>query len=229
MILAATLFGKRHEFATVKEVLAKANEDRSGDHLAGVAVQRLLAVDIAGKLGDAGLQVGDGREGAGVGLVQGLSLGPQARQDRGGDLFLLARVRQGSLGRLAPGRCFLGRGLGGARIADGRGQRLGCGQARRLGLGPAAVKQRPLGQAQRRGQRGRILGLGDQHAQDQLAADDHLLHVQQAHRVLGEHSEHRRRHARLVRACHGHKQSRLRRVHRAALLVLLRSSFTITG
>lgn len=37
MRLAATLFGHRYEFATIKEVLAKANEERSGDHLAGVA------------------------------------------------------------------------------------------------------------------------------------------------------------------------------------------------
>lgn len=37
MKLAATLFGHRYEFATIKEVLAKANEERSGDHLAGVA------------------------------------------------------------------------------------------------------------------------------------------------------------------------------------------------
>lgn len=39
MSLAATLFGHRYEFASVKEVLAKANEDRSGDHLAGVAAE----------------------------------------------------------------------------------------------------------------------------------------------------------------------------------------------
>ncbi|MEO6821244.1 MAG: ethanolamine ammonia-lyase subunit EutB [Candidatus Nanopelagicales bacterium] len=39
MKLAATLFGHRYEFATIKEVLAKANEERSGDHLAGVAAE----------------------------------------------------------------------------------------------------------------------------------------------------------------------------------------------
>lgn len=39
MNLAARLFGHRYEFASIKEVLAKANEDRSGDHLAGVAAE----------------------------------------------------------------------------------------------------------------------------------------------------------------------------------------------
>lgn len=38
-ILAATLFGERHEFRDVKDLLAKANEERSGDQLAGVAAR----------------------------------------------------------------------------------------------------------------------------------------------------------------------------------------------
>ena len=37
--LAATLFGHRYQFRDVKDVLAKANEDKSGDHLAGIAAQ----------------------------------------------------------------------------------------------------------------------------------------------------------------------------------------------
>ena len=37
MRLAATLFGRRHEFRDIKELLAKANEEKSGDQLAGVA------------------------------------------------------------------------------------------------------------------------------------------------------------------------------------------------
>lgn len=39
MQLAATLFGHRYQFGDVKEVLAKANEDKSGDHLAGIAAE----------------------------------------------------------------------------------------------------------------------------------------------------------------------------------------------
>ncbi len=39
MLLAATLFGHRYEFRDIKELLAKANEDKSGDHLAGIAAQ----------------------------------------------------------------------------------------------------------------------------------------------------------------------------------------------
>ena len=37
MNLAATLRGTTYRFAGVKEVLAKANEEKSGDRLAGVA------------------------------------------------------------------------------------------------------------------------------------------------------------------------------------------------
>ncbi len=39
MTLAATLFGHRYTFRDIKDVLAKANEDKSGDHLAGVAAE----------------------------------------------------------------------------------------------------------------------------------------------------------------------------------------------
>jgi ethanolamine ammonia-lyase large subunit len=46
--LAATLFGERYEFATIKEVLAKANEERSGDQLAGIAA-RTAAERVAAK------------------------------------------------------------------------------------------------------------------------------------------------------------------------------------
>lgn len=37
MLLRTKLFGKTYEFGSVKEVLAKANEDKSGDHQAGIA------------------------------------------------------------------------------------------------------------------------------------------------------------------------------------------------
>ncbi len=37
MILKTKLFGKVYQFTSVKEVLAKANEEKSGDKLAGVA------------------------------------------------------------------------------------------------------------------------------------------------------------------------------------------------
>lgn len=37
MILKATLLGKTYAFGSVKEVLAKANEPKSGDTLAGIA------------------------------------------------------------------------------------------------------------------------------------------------------------------------------------------------
>lgn len=37
MILKTKLFGKMYQFNSVKEVLAKANEEKSGDKLAGVS------------------------------------------------------------------------------------------------------------------------------------------------------------------------------------------------
>ncbi len=37
MILACTLFGTRYEFRDIKQLLAKANEEKSGDRLAGIA------------------------------------------------------------------------------------------------------------------------------------------------------------------------------------------------
>ena len=39
MILKTKLFGKVYQFNSVKEVMAKANEKKSGDELAGVAAQ----------------------------------------------------------------------------------------------------------------------------------------------------------------------------------------------
>ena len=39
MKLAATLFGERYEFRGIKDLLAKANEEKSGDQLAGVAAE----------------------------------------------------------------------------------------------------------------------------------------------------------------------------------------------
>ena len=35
MQLAATLFGRRYQFRDIKDLLAKANEEKSGDQLAG--------------------------------------------------------------------------------------------------------------------------------------------------------------------------------------------------
>ena len=39
MILKTLLFGKTYAFRDVKDVLAKANEEKSGDRLAGLAAQ----------------------------------------------------------------------------------------------------------------------------------------------------------------------------------------------
>ncbi|WP_346937012.1 ethanolamine ammonia-lyase subunit EutB, partial [Clostridium sp.] len=39
MILKTKLFGKVYQFKSVMEVMAKANEEKSGDNLAGIAAQ----------------------------------------------------------------------------------------------------------------------------------------------------------------------------------------------
>ena len=54
MILKTRLFGKSYEFASVKEVLAKANEEKSGDKLAGIgasnAAERVAAKEVLSNL-----------------------------------------------------------------------------------------------------------------------------------------------------------------------------------
>ncbi|MBC7291129.1 MAG: ethanolamine ammonia-lyase subunit EutB [Actinotalea sp.] len=49
MLLRTKLFGETHEFADVKEVLAKANEEKSGDQQAGIAA-RSAAERVAARL-----------------------------------------------------------------------------------------------------------------------------------------------------------------------------------
>ncbi len=61
MNLSATLSGKTYTFASVKEVLAKASEEKSGDHLAGIAAETALE-RVAAKYVLANLQVKDLRE-----------------------------------------------------------------------------------------------------------------------------------------------------------------------
>jgi ethanolamine ammonia-lyase large subunit len=61
VILKTKLFDKVYQFKDVKEVLAKANEDRSGDHLAGVAAAS-MAERVAAKQVLAHLTIGDLRE-----------------------------------------------------------------------------------------------------------------------------------------------------------------------
>ena len=54
MVLKSRLFGKTYEFASVKEVLAKANEEKSGDKLAGIcaenAAERVAAKEVLSNL-----------------------------------------------------------------------------------------------------------------------------------------------------------------------------------
>ena len=61
MILKTKLFNKVYQFKDVKDVLAKANEARSGDHLAGVAAEN-AAERVAAKQVLANLTVADLRE-----------------------------------------------------------------------------------------------------------------------------------------------------------------------
>ena len=61
MNLTATLSGKTYTFDSVKDVLAKASEEKSGDHLAGIAAQTALE-RVAAKYVLANLLVRDLRE-----------------------------------------------------------------------------------------------------------------------------------------------------------------------
>jgi ethanolamine ammonia-lyase large subunit len=61
VILKTVLFNKVYQFKDVKEVLAKANEDRSGDHLAGIAAEN-AAERVAAKQVLANLRIADLRE-----------------------------------------------------------------------------------------------------------------------------------------------------------------------
>ena len=61
MILKTKLFNKVYQFKDVKDVLAKANEDRSGDHLAGIAAET-MAERVAAKQVLSELKISDLRE-----------------------------------------------------------------------------------------------------------------------------------------------------------------------
>ena len=61
MKLQTTLLGKTYQFASVKEVLAKANEEKSGDKLAGLAAETAQE-RVAAKVVLAALQLSDLRE-----------------------------------------------------------------------------------------------------------------------------------------------------------------------
>jgi len=61
MILKTTLAGKTYAFADIKQVLAKANEEKSGDKLAGLAAESAQE-RVAAKVVLSGLTLGDLRE-----------------------------------------------------------------------------------------------------------------------------------------------------------------------
>jgi len=61
VILKTKLFNKVYQFKDVKDVLAKANEDRSGDHLAGIAAET-MAERVAAKQVLSELKISDLRE-----------------------------------------------------------------------------------------------------------------------------------------------------------------------
>ena len=61
MILKTKLFNKVYQFKNIKDVLAKANEERSGDHLAGIAAES-MAERVAAKQVLSELRISDLRE-----------------------------------------------------------------------------------------------------------------------------------------------------------------------
>ena len=65
MILKTKLFGKVYEFKSLKEVLAKANEEKSGDKLAGLAAET-AEERVAAKVVLSNITLGDLRNNPGV-------------------------------------------------------------------------------------------------------------------------------------------------------------------
>ncbi len=61
MILKTTLLGKTYAFKSIKEVLAKANEEKTGDRLAGLAAETAQE-RVAAKVVLSALTLGDLRE-----------------------------------------------------------------------------------------------------------------------------------------------------------------------
>ena len=61
MRLSTTLFGKTFQFSSIKEVLAKANEEKSGDRLALIAAEN-AEERVAAKVVVANLLLSDLRE-----------------------------------------------------------------------------------------------------------------------------------------------------------------------
>ena len=61
MTLKTLLFGKTYTFSSVKEVLAKANEEKSGDKLAGIAAET-AEERVAAKIVLSEIRLGDLRE-----------------------------------------------------------------------------------------------------------------------------------------------------------------------
>ena len=61
MVLKTTLLGKTYAFRDIKDVLAKANEEKSGDRLAGLAAENARE-RVAAKVVLADLTLGDLRE-----------------------------------------------------------------------------------------------------------------------------------------------------------------------
>ena len=61
MILKTKLLGKVYEFPSVREVMAKANEEKSGDRLAGIGAEN-AEERVAAKVDLSQLTLGDLRE-----------------------------------------------------------------------------------------------------------------------------------------------------------------------
>ena len=61
MILKTTLLGKTYAFSSLKEVMAKANEEKTGDKLAGLAAENAQE-RVAAKVVLSAIQLSDLRE-----------------------------------------------------------------------------------------------------------------------------------------------------------------------
>ena len=152
------------------------------DHLARVAVQARLPVQIAAKLGDPAAQGVDLGQRPGLLIPQRIALQGQALQDGAGDRLLLALWRQGILGRLArPGRRTR-RSFGLPLRDQPLAQCAFCHHAGLIGLAPAPPQEHPFGLAQFFRQFAvprRLLGLPGQDRQLLRQSLQHVIDPQQ--------------------------------------------------
>ncbi len=103
MRLTATLFGERYSFRDIKDLLAKANEEKSGDQLAGVAAET-AAERMAAEFVLAEVPLETLRDNPAVPVRRGRGHPRHRRRRQRGDLRRAQGLQVGRAARVAAGR-----------------------------------------------------------------------------------------------------------------------------